>query len=101
MSRPSEDIADPSGYFAPLLEEMINLRVWYDLGKEKRGRTTVGVSGMEPETAARFVVSFLSDAPMENPRSDLSVPDALKLALARLRVGDLSARVRVSATDEI
>ncbi|MBT3435603.1 MAG: hypothetical protein HN435_17040 [Nitrospinaceae bacterium] len=84
MSRPAED-ADSTGYLDGLLEEMANLRTWYDLGKEKRGRTTVGVSGMEVEVAARFIVSFLSDSPMENPRADLSAPDVFKLALEDLR----------------
>jgi hypothetical protein len=81
----SEEAPDPTGYLNGVLNEMNNLRDWYDLGKEKRGRTTVGVSGIEVEDAARFIVSFLDDAPMENPRSDLSVPDALKLALEDLR----------------
>ncbi len=85
MSRPAGEADDPTGYLSGVLDEMENLRTWYDLGKEKRGRTTVGVSGMELETAARFIVSFLGDSPMENPRTDISVPDALKLALEDLR----------------
>ncbi len=84
MSRPAEG-ADSTGYLAGLLEEMANLRTWYDLGKEKRGRTTVGVSGMEIEVAAKFIVSFLGDSPVENPRAELSVTDALKLSLEDLR----------------
>ncbi len=85
MSRPAEEAPDPTGYLSGVLDEMNNLRVWYDLGKEKRGRTTVGVSGIEVEAAARFIVSFLGDAPPENPRPDLSVFYALKLALEDLR----------------
>ncbi len=85
MSRPAEAASDPTGYLGGVLSEMNNLGVWYDLGKEKRGRTTVGVSGIEVEAAARFIVSFLGDAPVENPRPDLSVFDALKLALEDLR----------------
>ncbi len=65
--------------------EVEELAQWYDLAVQRRGRTTVGLSGLTPVDAARFVVSFLGDAPAPVFREGLSAGDALKLATEDLR----------------
>ena len=51
-----EDDADMA---AALMREIVRLGPWYDLTVEKRGRTTVGVSGLDIEAAARYVAAVL------------------------------------------
>ena len=42
-----------------LQHEVKELRTWYDLAVKKSGRTTVGVSGLDPEAVGIFVGAFL------------------------------------------
>lgn len=68
-----------------LADEIARLRPWHDLWRERRGRSTVGVSGIEVEAAARFVVGFLEPAPPTNPRPELPAAELLKLALEDIK----------------
>jgi hypothetical protein len=70
--------ADPSDLAAALLGEIDQLAVWYELAKRRRGRSTVGISGMPINDAARFVGSFLGGAPLPNPQPDTSLGTLLK-----------------------
>ncbi len=58
------------GSAAAMLREIGELAPWYQLSLDRRGRTTVGVSGLEVPAAARFVASFLNQAPADNPQRD-------------------------------
>jgi hypothetical protein len=69
---------DPSDLAAALLSEIDQLAVWYELAKRRRGRSTVGISGMPFADAARFVGSFLGDAPLPNPQPDTALGTLLK-----------------------
>jgi len=64
--------------------EMAQLRTWYDLAVKKRGRTTVGVSGMDLEQIVDFVADFLDGIPA-NPRQDLSLAYVLNFAVDDLK----------------
>ena len=64
---------------AALKREVQGLKPWYDLGLERRGRTTVGVSGLSIDAAADYVAAFAGlglDAP--SPLPDLPVAEAFK-----------------------
>lgn len=65
--------------------EMIQLRSWYDLAVKKRGRTTVGVSGLNLDVIGDFVSAFLGGGMPENPRKDLPLGLVLKLAVDDLK----------------
>jgi len=67
------------------------LRPWYDRSVQRRGRTTVGVSGIPVEEAARLLAAFLKDPTMGSPRPDLSAPEAVKLAAEDLKAYYLEA----------
>ena len=69
---------------AALIRELRSLLPWYDRSRDRRGRTTVGASGCDPETALVFVVGFLDGFP-ESPRSDLSVEETFKQCVEDLR----------------
>lgn len=85
LNPPPVDEDDPEAVLQAVLEEIRALKPWHGLGREKRGRTTVGTSGMDLETAARYAASFLDGRPGENPRPDIDPANALKLAIEDLR----------------
>jgi hypothetical protein len=65
--------------------EIILLRSWYDLAVKKRGRTTVGVSGLNLDVIGDFISTFLENRIPENPRRDLPLGLVLKLAVDDLK----------------
>lgn len=68
-----------------LKKEIQSLRPWYDLSVEKRGRTTVGISGVALDALADFIGAFLEGEIPENPRDDISIPYTLNLATDDLK----------------
>jgi len=76
--------AAPDDPGAALLREIEEIAPWYDLARERRGRTTVGISGMSVEEAGRIIDSHLkgkSDARI----NALSAGETLKLAYEDIR----------------
>ncbi len=76
---------DDGGLDAALEDEMAQLMTWYDLALERRGRTTVGASGLGPEEVARFLLSYIDDQETGSPNPDLAVGLALKHAVEDLK----------------
>ena len=68
----------PAALDAALMKEIGQLAAWYELARKRRGRSTVGISGMPIEEAARFVASYLGAAPLANPQPDASLGTVLK-----------------------
>lgn len=54
-----------AGPATALLQEIDALAPWYQLSKDRRGRTLVGVSGKSVPEAAQFAASFLDDIPVD------------------------------------
>lgn len=75
-----------------LKREVRELRSWYDLAVKKRGRTTMGVSGLNMEELVDFIGAFLDGIP-QNPREDLLLAYTLNFA-----VDDLKAYYYEAAT---
>lgn len=69
---------------AALAREIEEIAPWYDLARQRRGRTTVGASGIPVEQAARIVGSFLEGTAGERI-NDLSAGETLKLAYEDIR----------------
>lgn len=65
--------------------EIISMRPWYDMVVKKRGRTTVGISGINLEAIGDFIYSFLEGIEPENPRDDIPLAYALKFAVDDLK----------------
>jgi hypothetical protein len=80
----SDDLNDADKLRQAFKEEMNGLRSWYETSVKKRGRTTVGVSGLELNAAANFVGAFLDGVP-DNPRDDMTLPFALNFAVDDLK----------------
>lgn len=69
-----EDLVDA------MRREMAQLAPWYDLAVRRRGRTTVGISGMTVEDAASHAGTYLDGAPRPSPVPGVSAGVALKRA---------------------
>ncbi len=80
---------------ARALEEIDQLAPWHDLARTSRGRTTVGLSGLEPHDMVRFMARFLDASPPgpdgERFRSDLPLGEAFKLVAEDLKAYCLEA----------
>ena len=81
---PASDESDVARLSSKLMEEIALLRPWYDLAVTNSKRTTVGVSGMEPEAMGSFVAEFL-DGSMPESKGDLSSATLFKLAVEDLK----------------
>ena len=75
FARPATSITDLG---TELIREIEQLRAWYALAKRRRARSTVGISGMAIEDAARLISSYLTTAPLPNPQPDVSLGTVLK-----------------------
>jgi hypothetical protein len=71
--------------FQTLQQEVAELRMWYDLGVAKRGRTTFGTSGLEVEAAAKFVGDFIFTDTPKPPVNDVPPLSLLRLAIEDLK----------------
>ncbi len=63
-----------------LLAEMARLQPWYDLAQRRRGRTTVGLSGIPVRQAAQFIASQLGNQSLPTYDARMSAGEALKRA---------------------
>lgn len=82
---PVTDPNDMEQLCETLQQEVRELRSWYDLAVKKSGRTTVGVSGLDPDAIGTFVGAFLGGDIPPSPRDDMPALDLFKLALEDLK----------------
>ena len=76
--------AAPEDAGAALAREIEEIAPWYDLARQRRGRTTVGISGVSIEDCARIVGSYLNGKGGRNING-LSAGETLKLAYEDIR----------------
>jgi hypothetical protein len=70
---------------AALEDEIARLRPWYDEAVAARGRTTVGISGIEIEDIPALIAAFSRDLGMSSPDPDKTMPVLVKLATDDLK----------------
>ncbi len=80
VSLPRPDAAPDGSHERFVADELARLRPWWDLARERRGRTTVGASGRDIEEAARIVCRYADGAEPNEPGPDRKLSRALKLA---------------------
>lgn len=85
LSTETADLSSTERLLEAFKREMIQLRSWYDLAVEKKGRTTVGVSGLSLERIGGLIGAFVQGNAPENPRQDLPIGLVLKLAVDDLK----------------
>lgn len=88
---PPQTEGDAAALEQALLREISQLRPWYELSVEQRGRTTVGVSPLDIDGNARYITAFLGDEWPESPSKDMSQSVALKHAFEDMRAWYLEA----------
>ena len=91
--RPPVDDAGDEALVSALLTEIAELRPWYDIGLERRGRTTFGASGLDVARCGRFLGDFLYGAgdPATDRWPDLRAGDVLKIVLMDVKTYYLEA----------
>jgi D-proline reductase (dithiol) PrdB len=85
-----------------LQQEIGQLRTWYDLALSRRGRTTMGVSGLTPEELGTFIGAFLDGKAPPNPQPEIPLATLFRYAVEDLKAyyGEaLSAQPGQRATD--
>lgn len=68
-------VNDPA---AAMRQEIAQLAPWYELALKRRGRTTVGVSGLSMKEAAAFAASYAGETPAAPYETGVSAGVALK-----------------------
>jgi hypothetical protein len=68
-----------------LLKEINDLKPWYNLALARRGRTTVGPSGLDIAMAAKYLAAFIEDQATPPPRDDIPPGRVLKLSYEDLK----------------
>lgn len=81
----NDDLSETGQLAEAFRREMRQFRSWYDFSVRKRGRSTVGASGLDLDTIEDFIVQFLGGEIPENPREDLPVAFTLKLSVDDLK----------------
>ena len=85
FSQPEVELTETEKLCSAFRKEVTSLRPWYDLGVEKRGRTTVGVSKVDLDGLGDFICAFLEGEIPDNPRDDIALPYTLNLATDDLK----------------
>jgi len=83
--------AEADGLHQALIKEMASLRPWFDLNFENKGRTVVGVGGIDIDAAANLIVDFIQDQEIPSPREDKPLPVMLKFSAEDLKAWYLEA----------
>lgn len=85
LAPPEQPLDDHGARLKAFADEIELLRPWYDMAVKDRGRTTYGISGIEPTDVARLVVDFMADPAMASPRPDIGIGQLLKWATDDLK----------------
>lgn len=81
---PRGKVAGPRDLPAAVQAEMATLAPWYDLARERRGRTTVGVGGLSMPDVIAFLGALLA-AKAAPPAASLTLGQTLRFAAEDLR----------------
>lgn len=72
-------------------QEVAQMRNWYDVAVENRGRSTADTTGLPPEGVAEFIAAFLRGEEPESPMAAVSLGGALRMAAEDLKAYYLEA----------
>ena len=85
FAKAAEDLAGPAAIEQILNAEIAQLQPWYDRAVASRGRTTVGLSGLDGPAIARLYGAMFDGPLPACPRDDLDLADTLRLAAEDLK----------------
>jgi len=94
--------AGPGDLARAMEQEVGQLASWYELARKRRGRTTVGISGLPVADIVKLIGAWSTGTPTPNPQPDVPLGTVLKRATDDLKAyyfealgaqpGNLSAR---------
>jgi hypothetical protein len=67
------------------LREIQAMRPWYDMALEKRGRTSLGGSGIDIDLLGEYIYAYVKGEEPDNPLQDVDPSVSLKLAVEDLK----------------
>ena len=73
-----------------LRAEIAALVPWYDVALQHQGRTTVGLSGLSIDDAARFLIT-VAEGSQDNPISNMTLAEAIKRTVEDIKAYYLEA----------
>lgn len=85
FARDEVDLTETEQLFAAFRREFASIRPWYDVAVKKRGRTTVGASGVTVDAIPGFLCAIVEGSIPGNPRADIALPYTVSLVAADLR----------------
>lgn len=85
FSRPEAGSTETDKLCRALQREIRSMQPWYERSLKDSGRTTVGISGIDPENLADFICTFFDDETPATPHPDISPGYALNLAIDDLK----------------
>jgi hypothetical protein len=85
FTKPQEPLTGAAKIAAVLRAEIAQFAPWYDRAIAKRGRTTVGGSGLELDALADLFARMLDDELPDSPSPVLSLADAVRLGAEDLK----------------
>ncbi len=77
--------ADEGSLESRFRDEVAQLQAWHEVARSHRGRSTVGLTGLQPDALAGYLLSWLGEAPEPSYRSDIPDAQAIKLAADELK----------------
>ena len=77
--------SDDSEATEALLAEIGRMQPWYEMAVEQRNRTTVGISELALDEAARFLTAFVETEDAPSPRPEIETGPMLKYACEDLK----------------
>jgi len=101
LSSPPENLACPVSFprmqaggtlAEKLADEVSQLQAWHEVAVKHRGRTTLGVTGMQPLQIVDYLSAWLDNQLPQPFRQDISPGDALKQACDELKAFYLEAK---------
>jgi hypothetical protein len=77
--------SDEGSLESRFLDEVAQLQAWHEVARSHRGRSTVGLTGLQPDALAGYLLSWLGEQPQPSYRPDIPDAQAIKLAADELK----------------
>ncbi len=82
---PATELSGGAAIGNALGDEIAQMQPWHDRALAARGRTSVGVSGLQPEAIAMLFGALFDDPLPASPRDDLALAEIVRLAAEDLK----------------
>lgn len=81
----AENINSMDHMLSAFRDELSQMSNWYDLARQKNGRTTAGISGLTPQEIGDFLAAFVRGKRDVSPLTEVTTAAALRMAAEDLK----------------